>query len=232
MSIRASRFELTAHHNQLLWFCSNGQPLEMSHLAQAIRHFANPDTCIDFLANLRWPNGVTCPKCGSKEVSFISTRRIWKCKEKHDHRQFSAKVGTIMEDSPIPLDKWLTAMWLICNCRNGVSSYEIARDLGVTQKSAWFMAHRIRLAMQNGSFNKLGGPGGEVECDEAFIGGKAKNMHEKRRVALRQARQSSLHGDTRLIGKAAVMECWTEISAKYGQPWFRPSIVKPCKPQS
>jgi hypothetical protein len=138
-------------------------------------------------------------------VSFISTRRIWKCKEKHDHRQFSAKVGTIMEDSPIPLDKWLTAMWLICNCRNGVSSYEIARDLGVTQKSAWFMAHRIRLAMQNGSFSKLGGPGGEVEADEAFIGGKAKNMHGKRRMALRAARQSSLHGDTRLIGKAAVM---------------------------
>jgi transposase-like protein len=174
-------------------------------LAQAIRHFANPDTCIDFLANLRWPDGVTCPKCGSKEVSFISTRRIWKCKQKHDHRQFSAKVGTIMEDSPIPLDKWLTAMWLICNCRNGVSSYEIARDLGVTQKSAWFMAHRIRLALQRGSFSKMGGPGGEVEADEAFIGGKAKNMHNKRRMALRQERNSCLRGDTRLIGKAAVM---------------------------
>jgi transposase-like protein len=174
-------------------------------LAQAIRYFANPDTCIDFLANLRWPYGVTCPKCGSKEVSYIKTRRIWKCKSKHDHRQFSAKVGTIMEDSPIPLDKWLTAMWLICNCRNGVSSYEISRDLGVTQKSAWFMAHRIRLAMQNESLARLGGPGGEVEADEAFVGGKAKNMHGKRRMALKKAQDASLQGDTRLIGKTAVM---------------------------
>ncbi|MGB8129972.1 MAG: IS1595 family transposase [Candidatus Angelobacter sp.] len=146
-------------------------------LAQAIRYFADLNNCIDFLANLRWPDGVTCPKCGSKEVSYISTRRIWKCKQKHDHRQFSAKVGTIMEDSPIPLNDWLTAMWLICNCRNGVSSYEIARDIGVTQKSAWFMAHRIRLAMQNGSFVKLGGNGGIVEVDETYIGGKARNMH-------------------------------------------------------
>jgi transposase-like protein len=146
-------------------------------LAQAIRYFADLNNCIDFLANLRWPDGVTCPKCGSKEVSYISTRRIWKCKQKHDHRQFSAKVGTIMEDSPIPLNDWLTAMWLICNCRNGVSSYEIARDIGVTQKSAWFMAHRIRKAMQNGSFVKLGGAGGIVEVDETYIGGKARNMH-------------------------------------------------------
>jgi transposase-like protein len=146
-------------------------------LAQAIRYFADLNNCIDFLANLRWPDGVTCPKCGSKEVSYISTRRIWKCKQKHDHRQFSAKVGTIMEDSPIPLNDWLTAMWLVCNCRNGVSSYEIARDIGVTQKSAWFMAHRIRKAMQNGSFVKLGGTGGIVEVDETYIGGKARNMH-------------------------------------------------------
>src|SRR6201981_2292269 len=99
---------------------------------QAIRHFSNPDTCIEFLVSLRWPDGVICPTCGSKEVSYISTRRIWKCKQKHDHRQFSAKVGTIMEDSPIPLNDWLTAMWLICNCRNGISSYEIGRALGVT----------------------------------------------------------------------------------------------------
>jgi transposase-like protein len=148
-------------------------------LAQAIRYFADLNNCIDFLANLRWPDGVTCPKCGSREVSFISTRRIWKCKQKHDHRQFSAKVGTIMEDSPIPLNDWLTAMWLVCNCRNGVSSYEIARDIGVTQKSAWFMAHRIRKAMQNGSFVKLGGNGGIVEVDETYIGGKARNMHAK-----------------------------------------------------
>ncbi len=174
-------------------------------LAQAIRYFADLNNCIDFLANLRWPDGVTCPKCGSKEVSYVSTRRIWKCKQEHDHRQFSAKVGTIMEDSPIPLDKWLTAMWMLSNCRNGISSYEVARDLGVTQNSAWFMLHRIRKAMQNGSFQKFGGPGGEVEADEAFIGGKPKNMHANRRLALRKARESSLHGDTRLIGKTAIM---------------------------
>ena len=175
-------------------------------LAAAIKHFADLNNCIDFLANLRWPEGVTCPRCGSKEVSYVSTRRIWKCKQEHDHRQFSAKVGTIMEDSPIPLDKWLTAMWLICNCRNGISSYEVARDLGVTQKSAWFMMHRIRKAMQSGNFRKFGGPdGGEVEADEAFIGGKPKNMHNNRRRALAIARNSALSGQTNLIGKTAVV---------------------------
>lgn len=172
-------------------------------LAQAIRYFADLNNCIDFLANLRWPDGVTCPKCGSKEVSYISTRRIWKCKQKHDHRQFSAKVGTIMEDSPIPLNDWLTAMWLICNCRNGVSSYEIARDIGVTQKSAWFMAHRIRLAMQNGSFSKLGGPGNEVEADETFIGGKLRNMHQEKQIRYRKITESAKFGGP--TGKAIVV---------------------------
>lgn len=166
-------------------------------LAEAIRHFADLNNCIDFLANLRWPEGVVCPKCGSKEVSYISTRHIWKCKQNHDHRQFSVKVGTIMEDSPIPLDKWLTAMWLICNCRNGVSSYEIARALGVTQKSAWFMAHRIRKAMQNGSFLKLGGPEGEVEVDETFIGGLARNMHKA--VYDRRIKKAGNTGDKAIV---------------------------------
>jgi transposase-like protein len=166
-------------------------------LAAAIRHFADLNNCIDFLANLRWPEGVICPKCGSKEVSYIKTRRIWKCKQVHDHRQFSVKVGTIMEDSPIPLDKWLTAMWLICNCRNGVSSYEVGRDLGVTQKSAWFMMHRIRLAMQNGSFLKLGGPNGEVEVDETFIGGLARNMHKS--VWERRIKKAGHTGDKAVV---------------------------------
>jgi len=150
-------------------------------LMQAIRHFSNPDVCIEFLVALRWPDGVVCPTCGSKEVSYISTRRIWKCKVKHDHRQFSIKVGTIMEDSPIGLDKWLCAMWMISGAKNGISSYEIHRALGITQKSAWFLMHRIRKAMQNGSLMKLGGNGGEVEVDETFIGGKARNMHRSRR---------------------------------------------------
>jgi transposase-like protein len=151
-------------------------------LIEAIRYFSNLDTCIQFLASLRWPDGVTCPTCGSQDVSFLSTRRIWKCKTKHSLQQFSVKVGTIFEDSPIGLDKWLAAMWMICNCKNGISSYEIGRDLGVTQKSAWFMMHRIRKAMQNGSFLKFAG---EVEVDETFIGGKARNMHmsaRKRRI--------------------------------------------------
>src|SRR5436305_1021204 len=143
-------------------------------LIDAIRHFSNLDICVQFIASQRWPDGVTCPTCGSKEVSFISTRRIWKCRNLHDHRQFSVKVGTIFEDSPIGLDKWLTAMWMIAGCKNGISSYEVGRDLGVTQKSAWFMMHRIRKAMQNGSFAKFAG---EVEVDETFIGGKARNMH-------------------------------------------------------
>lgn len=173
-------------------------------LQDAIRYFANLDNCIDFLANLRWPDGVTCPKCGSKEVSYIKTRRIWKCKQTHDHRQFSAKVGTIMEDSPIALDKWLTAMWMICNCRNGVSSYEIHRTIGVTQKSAWFMLHRIRLAMQNGSLLKLGGSGNPVEADETFIGGKARNMHKSKRARL----------DTRAFGNKTIVAGFLEREGK------------------
>ncbi|MCI0563956.1 MAG: IS1595 family transposase, partial [Nitrososphaera sp.] len=118
-------------------------------------------------------NGVTCPNCEAKEVSYLSTRRVWKCKA--CKKQFSVKIGTIMEDSPIGLDKWLSAIWIIVNAKNGVSSYEIHRSLGITQKSAWFMLHRIRCAMQTGTFKKLSG---EVEVDETFIGGKARNMHK------------------------------------------------------
>jgi len=140
-------------------------------LQQAITYFANPDNCLNFMVSRRWPNGVECPTCGSKDVRFISTRRLWECKEKHAKRQFSAKVGTIFEDSALPLDKWLVAIWMIANCKNGVSSYEIARALGITQKSAWFMLHRIRLAMHNESLGKIGGRGQEVEADETFIGG-------------------------------------------------------------
>ncbi len=146
-------------------------------LQEAIIFFADPATCLRFFAAERWPNGVICPTCGSKEVKFIPTRRLWECKNKHSRRQFSIKVGTIFEDSPLGLDKWLPAVWLITSAKNGVSSCEIARSLGITQKSAWFMLHRIRLAMQNGSLMKIGGNGGEVEADETFIGGKARNMH-------------------------------------------------------
>jgi len=139
-------------------------------------YFSDVDRCQAYAIKLRWSEGISCPRCGSKEHSYISTRRFWFCKG--CKKQFTIKVGTIMEDSPISLDKWMTAAWLICNCKNGMSSYEIARDLGLTQKTAWFLDHRIRAAMQSGSFDKLSG---EVEVDETFIGGKARNMHVEKR---------------------------------------------------
>ena len=150
---------------------------EPKSLQEAIVYFSNPDNCIDYLAIRRWPDGkVTCPTCGCETVKFSDKRRAWTCAKHHAKREFSIKVGTVMEDSAITLDKWMTATWMVTNCKNGVSSYEIARDVKVTQKSAWFMLHRIRLAMQDENFgSKLGG---EVEADETFIGGKARNMHK------------------------------------------------------
>ncbi len=153
----------------------NGSPTPTT-LQEAVRFFADPELALDFVVGLRWPDGVTCPHCGAKEPSFLGTRRIWKCRA--CHKQFSAKVGTVMEDSPVGLDKWLPCLWLVVNCKNGVSSYELARALGVTQKTAWFMAHRARLAMQSGGPGKMSG---EVEVDETYIGGKARNMHERKR---------------------------------------------------
>jgi transposase-like protein len=151
-------------------------------LLEATRYFADPNVCVEFVASMRWPDGVVCPHCEGRKVSFLKSRRIWKCMVKECHKQFSVKTFSIFEDSAIPLDKWLTAIWLVVNCKNGISSYEIARDLGVTQKSAWFMLHRIRLAMQNGSLEKLGGSqGGPVEVDEAYIGGHPKNKHLSKR---------------------------------------------------
>jgi transposase-like protein len=150
---------------------------EPKSLQEAIIYFANSDNCIDYLALRRWPDGkVICPGCGSDRVSFNAKRRTWKCSKHHSKREFSIKVGTVMEDSAIPLDKWLTAMWMILNCKNGVSSCEIAKNVRVSQKSAWFMLHRIRLSMQD---ETLGSKfSGEVEADETFIGGKARNMHK------------------------------------------------------
>jgi len=132
------------------------------------------------MVSVRWPDGkVRCPNCGSEKVGYLEKARVYRCYGDHAKQKFSLKVGTIFEDSPIGLDKWLPAVWLLVTCKNGISSYEISRDLGVTQKTAWFMLHRIRLAMQCGSFVKLGGNGGEVEVDETYIGGKARNMHAK-----------------------------------------------------
>jgi transposase-like protein len=149
-------------------------------LMEAVRYFADADRTLAMAVSLRWPNGVHCPTCGRTDVRFLATRRLWECKEKHPKKQFSVKVGTIFEDSPLPLDKWFVAIWSVANCKNGISSYELSRATGVTQKSAWFMLHRIRIAMDAGSLGKMGGI---VESDEAYIGGLAKNMHEHKRKA-------------------------------------------------
>ena len=169
-------------------------------LQQAIIYFADTQVALQFLAKFRWPDGKpACPKCGSLESSFLSTRSIWKCKA--CKKQYSAKSGTIMEDSPIGLDKWLPAIWMLCGCKNGISSHEIARDLGITQKSAWFLLHRIRLALESGSLEKK--LSGSVEADETFVGGKIRNMNlkAKGRKILKDGRLAS--GGTQ--GKAIVM---------------------------
>jgi len=159
----------------------NGEFPETLHAA--IRYFANEDRALEFMKTIRWPDGVVrCPRCHHKDVCFISTRKVWKCK--HDKKQFSIKVGKVMEDSPISLDKWLCAFWLIANAKNGISSYELHRSLGVTQKTAWFLLHRIRLAMQDGSFVTFKG---QVEADETYIGAKARYMHKNRRTGVGDA---------------------------------------------
>lgn len=167
---------------------------EPKTLQEAVLYFGNPDNCHEYVVSRRWPNGVTCPTCGRSDVGYLANQRRWQCKGKHPKRQFSAKVGTIFEDSALGLDKWLVAVWMIANCKNGISSYEIARSLGITQKSAWHMLHRIRLAMQAGSYSRLAG---EVEVDETFIGGRARFMHKDKRAKKIQG--------TGGLGKAAVM---------------------------
>ena len=146
-----------------------------STLLEAITHFSSSENCRQFMIAVRWVDGVVrCPVCDSDKVTYLSAAKVYKCRTVHPKQKFSLKVGTFFEDSPISLEKWLPAVWLICSAKNGISSYEVARSLGVTQKSAWFMLHRIRLAMQSDSFSKISG---EVEVDETFIGGKARNMH-------------------------------------------------------
>jgi transposase-like protein len=152
-------------------------------LQEAIQHFSDEQVCIDAVAKMRWPDGAYCPACLTKEPYYLKTQKRWKCRD--CRRQFSVKLGTIFEDSPIPLQKWLPAMWMLTNCKNGVSSWEIHRAIGVTQKSAWFMLHRLRLAMKGYDLGtKLGGKddGGPVEVDETFIGGSLKNMHKEKRA--------------------------------------------------
>ena len=164
-------------------------------LLEAVQYFGNDENCIDYLAAKRWPNGiVVCPICGKEGAGYLKAQKRWQCSARHPKRQFSIKVGTIMEDSPIGLDKWLPVLWLIANCRNGISSWEIHRDLGVTQKTAWFMLQRARLAMQD---DLTGGMlGGEVEVDETFIGGKVRNMHKARKE---RAQKTSQLGDKTIV---------------------------------
>ena len=171
---------------------------EPKTLQDAIIYFSSPDNCIDYLAARRWSNGVVlCPTCGSKEVSFVASRRLWQCKTRHPKAQFSIKVGTIFEDSPIGLDKWLLGLWMQANCKNGISSYELHRATGISQKSAWFVLHRIRLALRGE--NRGGKLSGEVEADETFVGGKIQNMHRrgKRKV---QANNDGNWGKTVVLG--------------------------------
>jgi len=147
-------------------------------LQEAIQYFSDKQRSLDFMIAMRWPHGPICPRCQDKEYNFLKTRSLWECKG--CKKQYSVKVGTIFEDSAIKLDKWICAMWLIVNSKNGVSSYEVARSLGVTQKTAWFMMHRIRLALQKGSIDRK--LMGEVEVDETYIGGEARNMHADKRL--------------------------------------------------
>lgn len=165
---------------------------------------------------IRWPDGVArCPTCGADRVLYLEKQRRWKCYEGHPKAQFSLKVGTVFEDSPIPLQKWLPALWMLTACKNGISSYELGRALGVTQKSAWFMLSRLRLALQAKDGGKLGG---EVEADETFIGGKARNMHasKRRRLGISQSRS--------MIGKVAVMGL-LERHSKTGGSKVRTQVI-------
>ncbi len=184
-------------------------------LQQAIVYFSDSDTAFAEMVKFRWPNGVVrCPTCGSSAVCFTESRRIWQCREQHARRQFSVKIGSIMEDSPLGIDKWLIASWLISSAKNGISSYELAKAIGITQKSAWFMLHRIRLAMQNDNGGKLGG---HVEVDETYIGGKARNMHKSKRARVIKG--------TGGMGKVAVMGL-LQRHGPDGHSTVRASVVK------
>jgi transposase-like protein len=186
-------------------------------LQEAIIYFSNPDNCHAFMVSLRWPDGkVRCPQCGSDDVKYLPNARLFKCFQKHESQKFSLKVGTVFEDSPVGLDKWLPAMWMLVNCKNGVLSWEVHRAVGVTQKTAWFMLQRARLAMQD---REAGGKlGGEVEADETFIGGKARNMHRDRRA-------EAITG-TGPSGKAIV----AAVLQRGGK--VRPKVIKDCRKKS
>ena len=185
-------------------------------LTEAVIYFAEWEKCRDYLVAHRWPNGITCPVCGAGNPYFDKSRKGWECRTRHPKRKFTLKTGTIFEDSALGFDKWLPTVWLIANCKNGVSSHEIARAVGVTQKTAWFMLHRVRLAMQDG--DEGGMLGGDVEVDESFIGGKARNMHKDKR-------REKIHGRGGIgSGKVAVMGLLERHSTK-GHSQVRAKVV-------
>ena len=162
---------------------------------EAVKYFQNEQVCIDAVAEMRWPNGVLCPHCEADKPYWLDTQKRWKCRK--CRKQFSVKVGSIFEDSPISLTKWLPALWMLTNCKNGISSYEIAGDLGVTQKTAWFMLQRLRLVLRNKNAEKMGG-NGPVEVDETFVGGNLKNMHQDKKV--RYQKRGGSHGKAIVMG--------------------------------
>lgn len=176
-------------------------------LQDAIVYFSDPDRAFAYALQYRWPNGrVVCPRCGSERHAFLKSRRIWECYG--CKKQFSLKVGTIFEDSPIKLDKWMMVAWMLTNCKNGVSSYEIHRSIGVTQKTAWFMLHRIREAMKSDKAVKLGGnDGGEVESDETYVGGKSKNMHigKRNRIKRELSQVATYKNTTKYLNKTPII---------------------------
>jgi transposase-like protein len=192
-------------------------------LQEAILYFADYANCHNAMMGVRWPDGVVkCPRCGSERVTYLANARVWKCYEKHPLAKFSLKVGTVFEDSPLPLQKWLPAIWLLTNCKNGISSYELGRALAVTQKTAWFMLHRLRLALQAEDGGKLGG---EVEIDETYIGGKARNMHASKRARLNVKRGRSI------AGKVAVMGL-LERHSKKGHSTIRTEVLDSLRKQT
>lgn len=173
-------------------------PQEPQTLQDAIVYFSDADRCREYVVSRRWPNGVTCPQCGSENVRFQPKHNRWQCATHHARRQFTLKTGTIFEDSPLGMDKWMCAMWMVVNCKNGVSSYEIHRAIGVTQKTAWFMLSRLRLVLQD---KRSGGRlSGDVEVDETYIGGKARNMHIAKRKRLGISMGRSMAGKVAVMG--------------------------------
>jgi transposase-like protein len=184
--------------------------MEPTTLQEAVLFFSDTDNCREWILARRWPNGVECPRCGSTNVSFMPKYNRWQCGSRHASRQFTVKTETIFEDSPLGIDKWLMAMWQVVNDRNGISSYELSRMIGVSQKSTWFMDHRIRHALHRGTFEtKLGGEAKFVEADETFVGGKVRNMHKDRKV---RAQKSGQKGDKTIV--MGILERGGEVRTK------------------